>query len=69
MFKQYMTSGGELNPEVQATMKAASDIATGVLSLREAAIFYNIAQEQIVKFISESSEYDMIVDRRDKNGK
>ena len=68
MFKEYMTSG-ELNPEVQATMKAASDIANGVLSLREASKLYSIAQEQIVKFISESSEYDMHVERRDKNGK
>tara|TARA_B110000967_G_scaffold19941_1_gene18592 strand:+ start:661 stop:867 length:207 start_codon:yes stop_codon:yes gene_type:complete len=68
MFKEYMTSG-ELNPEVQATMKAASDIANGVLSLREASKLYSIAQEQIVKFISESSEYDMHFDRRDKNGK
>ena len=68
MFKEYMTSG-ELNPEVQATMKAATDIANGVLSLREASKLYNIAQDQIVKFIAESSEYDMHFDRRDKNGK
>ena len=68
MFKEYMTSG-ELNPEVQATMKAASDIANGVLSLREASKLYNIAQDQIVKFIAESSEYDMHVERRDENGK
>lgn len=68
MFKEYMTSG-ELNPEVQATMKAATDIANGVLSLREASKLYNIAQEQIVKFIAESSEYDMHVERRGKNGK
>ena len=68
MFKEYMTSG-ELNPEVQATMKAASDIANGVLSLREASKLYNIDQDQIVKFIAESSEYDMHVERRDENGK
>ena len=68
MFKEYMTSG-ELNPEVQATMKAATDIANGVLSLREASKLYNIAQDQIVKFIAESSEYDMHVKRRDENGK
>ena len=68
MFKEYMTSG-ELNPEVQATMKAASDIANGVLSLREASKLYNIAQEQIVKFIAESSEYDVHVERRERNGK
>ena len=68
MFKEYMTSG-ELNPEVQATMKAATDIANGVLSLREASKLYNIDQDQIVKFIAESSEYDMHVKRRDKNGK
>ena len=68
MFKEYMTSG-ELNPEVQATMKAASDIANGVLSLREASKLYNIEQDQIVKFIAESSEYDMHVERRDRNGK
>ena len=68
MFKEYMTSG-ELNPEVQATMKAASDIANGVLSLREASKLYNIEQDQIVKFIAESSEYDMHVERRDENGK
>ena len=37
MFKEYMTSG-ELNPEVQATMKAATDIANGVLSLRDCRI-------------------------------
>ena len=68
MFKEYMTSG-ELNPEVQATMKAATDIANGVLSLREASKLYNIDQDQIVKFIAESSEYDMHVERRDENGK
>tara|TARA_B110000879_G_C10963722_1_gene428606 strand:- start:578 stop:784 length:207 start_codon:yes stop_codon:yes gene_type:complete len=68
MFKEYMTSG-ELNPEVQATMKAATDIANGVLSLREASKLYNIDQDQIVKFIAESSEYDMHVKRRDENGK
>ncbi len=68
MFKQYMTTG-ELNPEVQATMKAANDIANGVLSLREAAKLYNIAQDQIVKFIAESAEYDMHFDRRENNGK
>lgn len=68
MFKEYMTTG-ELNPEVQATMKAASDIANGVLSLREASKLYSIEQDQIVKFIAESSEYDMHVERRDRNGK
>ena len=58
MFEDYMQ--GKLTPEVQAVMRAASDIAGGVFSLREAAKFYQVSPEQIIKFIAESAEYDIV---------
>lgn len=58
MFEDYMQ--GKLTPEVQAVMRAASDIASGVFSLREAAKFYQLSPEQIIRFMTESAEYDVV---------
>jgi phage antirepressor YoqD-like protein len=44
-------------------MRAASDIASGVFSLREAAKFYKLAPEQIIRFMTESAEYDVVFRR------
>jgi len=61
MFEDYMQ--GKLTPEIQAVMRAASDIASGVFSLREAAKFYKLSPEQIIRFMTESAEYDVVFRR------
>jgi hypothetical protein len=58
MFEDYMQ--GKLTPEIQAVMRAASDIASGVYSLREAAKFYQLSPESIIRFMTESAEYDVV---------
>ena len=63
MFREYMVSGGELSPEVQAVMKAANDVANGTFDVTGAALFYQISSGKIVDFIHESKEYDMIFTR------
>jgi phage antirepressor YoqD-like protein len=63
MFEDYMQ--GNLTPEVQAVMRAASDIASGVFSLREAAKFYQLSPEQIIRFMTESAEYDVVFRREE----
>ncbi len=63
MFREYMVSGGELSPEVQAVMKAANDVANGTFDVTRAALFYQISSGKIVDFIHESKEYDMIFTR------
>ena len=66
MFKEYMTNGGELSPEVQAVMKASADIAKGVFSLQEAAKFYRVSANEVIRFIAESTEYDMIFNKGER---
>ena len=61
MFEDYMQ--GKLTPEIQAVMRAASDIASGVFSLREAAKFYKLSPEKIIRFMTESAEYDVVFRR------
>ena len=67
MFKDYMVSGGELSPEVQAVMKAARDVANGTFEVTQAALFYQISSGKVVDFIHESAEYDMIFNKRETN--
>lgn len=65
MFKEYMT--GSADPEVQAVVKAAADISSGVFSLQESAKFYKVAPSTIVRFMAESAEYDVIFNKRGNN--
>ncbi len=67
MFEDYMQ--GKLTPEIQAVMRAASDIASDVYSLREAAKFYQLSPESIVRFIRESAEYDIVFGGSDDTNK
>jgi hypothetical protein len=65
MFKEYMM--GTTDPTVQAVVRAAADINNGVFSLREAANFYKVSSDSIVRFMSESADYDVVFNREKPN--
>ena len=63
MFKEYMM--GTTDPVVQAVVRAASDISNGVFSVKESSNFYNVSSDVIVRFMSESAEYDVVFNKRE----
>ena len=62
MFKEYMT--GSTDPVVQAVVRAAADISSGLFSLKEASNFYKVNSNSIVRFMAESAEYDVVFNKR-----
>ena len=62
MFKEYMT--GSTDPVVQAVVRAAADISSGLFSLKEAANLYKVNSNSIVRFMAESAEYDVVFNKR-----
>ena len=63
MFKEYIM--GTPDPVVLEVVRAASDISNGVFILKEASNFYKVSSDVIVRFMSESAEYDVVFNKRE----